>query len=223
MRFCSSARNSPRSCQGVVCSLGSAGSCPGGAASGDTKGSLRCSSVSSPLKNPHIATSVTTTITTSITRNQMIPRMLMSLCSCATSRFSRLPCGCAWASVPGVLPMSEHLLEVGIVDRHERMTAQLAGEEEQPHAREPHRDGDVREADRERALMTEDRRDQPDQIHQPDPDDEPRDAREQPRTPLQVARQQQEERQEEVADDDQQADVLPAVPHPFEIERDLLG
>src|SRR5436190_1209182 len=222
MYFCSSARNCLRSCQGVVWRRGSAGNCPGGAASGVTYGSFPCSILSSPLKNTHMAASVTNTTATSMARNQTIPRTLMSLCSCATSAFSRLPCGCAWASVPGVLPMSEHLLEVRIVDRHQRVAAQLTGKEKQPHPGESDRDADVREADRERALVAEHGCNQPDQVHQPYPDNEPRDPREQARTALQVAREQQEERQEKMADHDQQADVLPAVPTPLEIERDGL-
>src|SRR3954447_15222308 len=222
MYFCSSARNCLRSCHGVVCRRGSAGSCPGGAASGVTNGSFLCSSLSSPTNIPHIAICVTTVTMTSIARNQTIPRTLMSLCSCATSTFSRLPCGCAWASVPGVLPMSEHLLEVRIVDRHQRVATQLTGKEEQPHAGEPDRDRDVGQADRERAGGGRHGGNRRDQTREPYPDDEPRDTREQARTALQVAREQQEERQEKMADHDQQADVLPAVPHPHEIKRDLL-
>src|SRR6476646_1570532 len=82
-----------------------------------------------------------------------IARTLMSPASCATSGFSRLPCGCAAASVPGVLPMGEHLLEVRIVDRQQRVAPELRGEQVEPDAGQTDRNGDVRKADREGAVI----------------------------------------------------------------------
>src|SRR6476646_1317999 len=121
--------------------------------SGLTAGSLFLSSRSSTTKSPHIERLITTAVNTSNAANQITARRLTSAASCATSGFSRLPCGCAAASVPGVLPMGEHLLEVRIVDRQQRVAPELRGEQVEPDAGQADRKGDVRQADREGAVI----------------------------------------------------------------------
>src|SRR6185437_4377697 len=148
-------------------------------------------------------------VATRMPTNQRTARTLMSDSSCATSRLSRLPCGCA-ALVPGVLPMGEHLLEVRIVDRHERQATQLAGEQVEPDSRERDRNADVRERDREAALI-EVRRDDPDQVDEAHRQEPPADFRERCRPALQIPRQQEAERNRELSDQEQDAEVLPAV------------
>src|SRR5262245_1933942 len=170
----------------------------------------------------HIATWTTAVTTISVTTNQITARTLMSLDSCATSGLWRLPCACAAPSAPCVGPvMAEALLPVGIVERHERTRRELAGEEEQPHADEAERNRHVHPVNREAALI-EVRRHDPDQVHEPHRQDEQRNAREQPRVPLQIAREQQAERQREVAEHQQQAHVLPPAAQADEVEGNLL-
>src|SRR5262245_14886402 len=108
-------------------------------------------------------------------------RTLMSLCSCATSslcdsrssygKFGRSDEAFFGLEGGSVGFMSEGLPEVRVVDRHQRPAAQVACEEEHPHAQQPDGDRDVHPVEREAALP-ELRSDQPDQIHEAHHDDE---------------------------------------------------
>src|SRR5262245_2958503 len=177
------------------------------------------------LNMPQVTMSTPMTTIVSMTTNQTSARRLMSLSSWATSGLSSSPCGCACEdiSVPSLMPVQEHVLEVRIVDRDERVLAELLREEPQPDASHRERDTDVGQADRQGARLREVGRHEPDQIHEADGHDEPREAREKQRPPLEIARQQQAERQREVPDHEEQADEAPAVLEPLEIERNLLG
>src|SRR5262245_22665870 len=180
------------------------------------------------LNMPHVTTCTPMTTSVSMTTNQTSARRLMSLSSWATSGLWRSPCGCADGgcediSVPSLMRVQQHVLEVRIVHRDERVPAELLREEPQPDAGQGQRDADVGQADRQGARAGEVGRHEPDQIDEPDGHDEPRDPREEQRPPLEIARQQQAERQREVPKHDEQADEAPAVLEPLEIERNLLG
>src|SRR5687767_7466644 len=115
------------------------------------------------------------TIAARNTVNPMIARTLTSPCSCTTSGLSRAPP--AAISVPPLVAMREHGLEERIVDGQQRALAVLHREQVDPEPAERQRHADVRQTDREAAIVMERRRDEPDQVVEADGDDEPRHPR----------------------------------------------